>query len=205
MAIDAYVIFKPYKLPALDSESQVDMSKNNEELAEPFKKCTAAASSGGKANTGKIFEIEDYSFDIEQVLNIGSQSSGAGAGKVTFNPFSITRAIDTASSVLFDMACAGTAFETVYLGLRKSVGAGATGATSMVSGFIFLRFDFKLVAVKTISWAHDDERPKETVTFEYGGLQIRYTQQNPDGTLNAVKIGGWNRVRNVQDHATDTL
>jgi bacteriocin-like protein len=31
------------------------------------------------------------SFDIEQVLNIGSQSSGAGAGKVTFNPFSIKR------------------------------------------------------------------------------------------------------------------
>ncbi len=30
-------------------------------------------------------------FDIEQVLNIGSQSGGAGAGKVTFNPFSITR------------------------------------------------------------------------------------------------------------------
>jgi bacteriocin-like protein len=31
------------------------------------------------------------SFDIEQVLNIGSQSGGAGAGKVTFNPFSIKR------------------------------------------------------------------------------------------------------------------
>jgi hypothetical protein len=28
------------------------------------------------------FEIEDYSFDIEQVLNVGSQSSGAGAGKI---------------------------------------------------------------------------------------------------------------------------
>jgi hypothetical protein len=25
---------------------------------------------------------------IEQTLNIGSQSSGAGAGKITFNPFS---------------------------------------------------------------------------------------------------------------------
>jgi hypothetical protein len=35
--------------------------------------------------------LEDISFDIEQVLNIGSQSSGAGAGKVTFNPFSIPR------------------------------------------------------------------------------------------------------------------
>ncbi len=28
---------------------------------------------------------------------IGSQSTGAGAGKVTFNPFSITRKIDSAS------------------------------------------------------------------------------------------------------------
>jgi hypothetical protein len=27
----------------------------------------------------------------EVAMNIGSQSSGAGAGKVTFNPFSITR------------------------------------------------------------------------------------------------------------------
>jgi hypothetical protein len=31
------------------------------------------------------------SFDLEQVLNIGSQSTGTGAGKIAFNPFSITR------------------------------------------------------------------------------------------------------------------
>jgi hypothetical protein len=31
---------------------------------------------------GKLFEIEDYSFDIAQVLSIGSQSTGAGAGRV---------------------------------------------------------------------------------------------------------------------------
>jgi hypothetical protein len=30
---------------------------------------------------------------------IGSQSSGAGAGKVTFNPFSVTRKIDKSSPV----------------------------------------------------------------------------------------------------------
>ena len=34
-----------------------------------------------KATTKGLFEVEDYSFDIEQVLNIGSASSGAGAGK----------------------------------------------------------------------------------------------------------------------------
>ena len=31
----------------------------------------------------------------------GSQSTGAGAGKVTFRPFSITRKIDQASPIFF--------------------------------------------------------------------------------------------------------
>jgi len=35
------------------------------------------------------FEVKDFSFDVAQTLNIGSQSSGAGAGKITFNPFSL--------------------------------------------------------------------------------------------------------------------
>jgi type VI secretion system secreted protein Hcp len=148
--------------------------------------------------TGSIFEIEDFSFDIEQTLNIGSQSSGAGAGKVTFNPFSITRKIDKASPIFFQMACSGTAFQQVTLGLRKSAGTGGQAA-GQVAGLMFLRFDFKLVAVKTISWSHDDESPKEEVTFEYGGLQVRYNQQDPSGKMLNIFSGGWNRVRNVQD------
>ena len=52
------------------------------------------------------------------------------------------------------------------------------------SGQRFLVFDFKLVAVKTISWAHDDESPKETVTFEYGGLLVQYSPQGtPQGSI----------------------
>jgi hypothetical protein len=39
------------------------------------------------AKGSALFEVNEFSFDIEQTLNIGSQSSGAGAGKVTFNPF----------------------------------------------------------------------------------------------------------------------
>jgi hypothetical protein len=47
-----------------------------------------------------LFEIEDYSFDIEQVLNIGSQSSGAGAGKAASNPSQVTHKVDSAAPVL---------------------------------------------------------------------------------------------------------
>jgi type VI secretion system secreted protein Hcp len=196
MAIDSYVVFVPYTGDPLKAESQVDMTHNTEELAKD--------DLVGFASKTQVFEVSDYSFDIEQALNIGSQSSGVGAGKVTFNPFSITRKIDVASPKLFDMACAGTAFKQVILALRKSTGANVT-AGNAASGQVFLRFDFKLVAVKTISWSHDDESPNETVTFEYGGMLIRYCQQKPDGTFEAVTPGGWNRINNKQDHTTKPI
>ena len=183
MAIDSYMIFKDYADKYLESESTVDLSKvSDDELGKPFV----------DAKAGHIFEVDDYSFDVEQTLNIGSQSTGAGAGKIVFNPFSITRKIDKSSPMLFSNACAGKAFQSVSLGMRKSAGVDA-------SGLFFLRFDFKLVAVKSISWSHDDESPKETVAFEYGGLQIRYRAQNAGGSLDKTIPAGWNRTTNTVD------
>ena len=190
MAIESYMAFKQYSGAWLDAESQIDFSKINDPLMDTPSPLTQ----------GKIFEVEDFSFDIEQTLNIGSSASGVGAGKVIFNPFSITRKIDKASPLLFQMACSGTTFETVVLALADSVGGAKPAA-----GLIFLRFDFKLVAVKTISWSYDAGSPKEVVTFEYGGLQVRYSPQNPNGALAAPISGGWNRVKNVADTAAGQL
>jgi type VI secretion system secreted protein Hcp len=187
MAFDTYVTFNDSLGKPLQGESQVVFNLQKES---PL---------GQTLKPGVVFEIDDFSFDIEQVLNIGSQSSGLGAGRVTFNPFSITRKIDRASPTLFDMACSGQAFKQVGLALRKS------GNNTQASGIVFLRFDFKLVGVKTISWSHDDESPKETVTFAYGGILIRYCQQNPNGSLNAAIPGGWNMINNKQDHTTNPI
>src|SRR3954453_9234144 len=159
MAVDGYMYFQNYQRLGggyLTSESQVDLTKNSEPLCKQFKFPDVAKANG-------LFEVEDFSFDIEQTLNIGSQSTGAGAGKVTFNPFSITRKIDRCSPIFYENACSGTPFQQVTLGLRKSSGGGTAGQ-------MYLVFNFKLVAVKTVSWSYDDESPKETVTFEYGGL-----------------------------------
>jgi type VI secretion system secreted protein Hcp len=175
--------FKDYNQKYLASESQVDFSGvTASTIATPFT----------SAGSGNIFEVEDYSFDVEQVLNIGSQSKGAGAGKITFNPFSITRPIDKSSPIVYKMACSGTPFAEVGLGLRKGSGGDTAGQ-------FFLSFTFKLVAVKTISWSHDETSPKETITFEYGALLVRYGIQNPNGTITPVISGGWNRVQNKND------
>ncbi len=181
MAIDAYLWFLKYDGTFLDSESLVDVSKQPKPPEITF------------PPDDNIFEIEAYSFDIAQSLNIGSQATGVGAGKVSFNPFSITRKTDRTSPVLYQMACSGAAFETVVLVLNKSAGGKAASVA-------FQRFTFKLVGVKSMAWISDDETPKETVTFEYGGLLVEYWIQKPDGSLGSRILGGWNRVKNIVDH-----
>jgi type VI secretion system secreted protein Hcp len=182
MAFDTYMSFvKATDKTALDGESQVS--------GDAFKNDTLAKSSPAMT-PGKVFEIDDFSFDIEQVLNIGSQSSGAGAGKVTFNPFQITRKTDRASPTFFMMCCAGQHFSNVALCLRRA------GGDTSTSGTTFLRFDFALVAVKTISWSGSDgdEAPKE-----------EYQQQDEKGgAKGGVISGSWNRVNNTSSFADIT-
>jgi type VI secretion system secreted protein Hcp len=194
MAFDTYMQFQDSNSNWLKGESQAKISSDN-----PL---------GSDIQAGNIFEIDDFSFDIEQVLNIGSQSSGAGAGKVTFNPFQITRKSDRASPTLFAMCCAGTHFSKVSLYLRRAGGGGASltaTAGSMTTGTTFLRFDFALVAVKTISWSGSDgdEACKEEVTFEYGALQVSYVQQDETGKAMAANqvVQGWNRIYNNNNFA----
>ncbi len=182
MAALAYMIFKQQDGSYLKSESQtVFQGQAGIPEAADFVKASKLGDNG-------IFEVENYSFEIEQTLNIGSQSSGAGAGKVTFNPFSITREIDKASPILLQMASSGTPFQEVSLALRKPP-----------NGAIFLVFNFKLVAVKLISWAGDTGSIKEAISFEYGGLQVFYGQQKPGGEMMKTVAGGWNRVLNKSD------
>ena len=182
MTVTAYMVFKLQDGSYLKSESQVVFQgQAGIPEAADFNKASKPGDNG-------IFEVEVYSFAIAQALNIGSQSTGAGAGKVTFNPFSITRRIDKASPILFQMASSGTPFQEVSLALRKNP-----------NGAIFLVFNFKLVAVKTIAWAGGGEEPQEAITFEYGGLQIFYGPQTTDGKLTKSVVGGWNVVSNKPD------
>jgi type VI secretion system secreted protein Hcp len=177
------MMFMDYSPAYLKSESTVDFSNDvSNELSKDF-----IAQNGNNA----VFEVDSFNFGVEQIVTIGSQQGGAGAGKVTFKEFNIERKIDQSSPLLFQNACAGKSFQNVSLGFRKASGGDTTGT-------FYLRFDFKLVAVKTIDWAHDEESPKETMTFMYGGLMMRYLVQKPDGSMPGGAIGGgWNRVKNI--------
>ncbi len=140
----------------------------------------------------KAFEISEFNFDIENTLNIGSASGGAGAGKVQFNEFNIKKRTDKASPYLFLNCCNGGHFNDVYLTLRKS------GVAKDKSGGNYLTFSFKLVAVKKIGWSGTtgDDVCEEEVTFEYGAIKIEYWYQDDKGALKGPKDAQWSRVKN---------
>jgi type VI secretion system secreted protein Hcp len=195
MAFDTYMQFQDPQGNYLKGESQAQISNDS-----PL---------GTDIQQGNIFEIDDFSFDIEQVLNIGSASSGLGAGKVQLNGFQVTRKTDRASPMLFTMCCAGQHFKQVSLYLRRASG-GASGMTStqLPSGLTFLRFDFALVGVKTMSWSGSDgdEACKEEVTFEYGALKVQYVQQGADGQplASGQTMGSWNQIYNNNQYDSIT-
>jgi type VI secretion system secreted protein Hcp len=190
MAFDAYMIFTDAKGFNMQGESQVAWSD------------TSPLGKGFKAED--VFEIDDFNFDFEQTVNMGSQSSGGGAGRVTFNPFTCSRKVDKASPTFMSMCCAGTHFKSVSLLLRRAGGTGVTDA-ALTSGYTFLRFDFALVLIKTISWSGSDgdEAMKEELAFEYGAIKFQYVMQKADGTASTdaggMPVAMWNRVNNNND------
>ncbi|MCR8827350.1 type VI secretion system tube protein Hcp [Pseudosulfitobacter koreensis] len=138
------------------------------------------------------FEILSFEIGAENNINIGSISSGGGAGKATFKELTVTKKTDTASCGLFTRLCEGGHIQDVHIVLRRSGGtAGKSGAT-------FLKFDFKLVMIQDISWSGSDgdDICEETLVMQYGAMKVEYSQQDVKGTMKKHSDAMWSRVKN---------
>ena len=124
----------------------------------------------GEGSTGGPGTIPVDSFSWGASRNIGSQSSGAGAGKVTFNPFSITRKIDRSSSHFFQDLVVGThlATATFYMS-PPAVGAKSGDAMNIA---------FTNLVVTSIIWtgtSHSATPPQEVLTMVPQTARVTYT------------------------------
>lgn len=172
MAFDAYLYFPGQSL-VIGETTDDKMAKNN------------------------AFELREFEFGAENNVNIGSDTSGAGAaGKATFKEFKIKKRTDTASCGIFHTLCTGNHFKEGVIELRRS------GGSADSSGSTFMKFHFKLLMVKEMTWAGEegDDILEEEITFEYGAIKVEYFKQSSDGKL-AKASGGqgetkWSRVLN---------
>tara|TARA_R110002096_G_scaffold205630_2_gene391579 strand:- start:6221 stop:6754 length:534 start_codon:yes stop_codon:yes gene_type:complete len=171
MAFDAYCYSVSHKAKLLGETQDEDMSKKN------------------------AFEILSFEFGAENNINIGSITGGGAAGKATFKELSITKKTDTGSTFLFKALCTGEHLDDLVIELRRAAGGQASGA----SGKTFMRFDMRLVMVQDITWSGSDgdDVCEESVTLQYGAIQIHYFSQDKQGKMaSKPEEAMWSRVKN---------
>ncbi|MFO1476622.1 MAG: DUF6531 domain-containing protein [Verrucomicrobiota bacterium] len=132
------------------------------------------------AYTFKLVAVKTMSWAHDDEAPIGSQSSGSGAGRVTFNPFTITRKADSSNRLRYQL---------ISVKNRSWAHEDESPKESR-----------KLVAVKTLSWSHDDESPKETASKLVAVKTISWAHDDESpketGKLVAVKTIGWSHQDN---------
>jgi hypothetical protein len=137
------------------------------------------------SNTSTVTaNLSFYDLGLSNTLNIGSQGSGAGAGKVTFNPLEIHTAVINFSQFL-QAASSGATFSSCTLTTKTS------GET--------VEYIFKLVAIASLdaiarSPRTEGDRPTSylDVKLNYGAVEVK----TANGTDNGGSEGGWNIVKN---------
>lgn len=157
-----------------------------------------AQDNGTTVKLNDYIKLSSVQYDFEQTLNIGSQSTGAGAGKVVFNPLVITKIVDQTSAPLFQAMASGTPYQFIEFLFVSNTGAKGGGQ-------VLYKVLLKLAAVKTISVSSVNCSTgcpgiAESVSFEYGGYIVSTYTQKPTGEVVAGTVSGWNRVRNVADN-----
>jgi type VI secretion system secreted protein Hcp len=131
-------------------------------------------------------QLESASFQATQTLNIGSVSSGAGAGKVVLGPLTVTKLPDSTSPQIFVALAEGTPAATATLSFVQS---GATSA--------YLTIDLGLVAFSGMSTSVTGGVPLETVAMAYGRLKYTVQLEGSKGITKPVS-GGWDGINNVK-------
>jgi type VI secretion system secreted protein Hcp len=142
--------------------------------------------------TQPVVEIRSFSLEVENTTSIASATSGAGAGKATFDPVVIEKSVDLLSESLYQMNTTGTHAAKMQVFMRK---AGTATAPKP-----YLVYGFGMVFVNKIEWSasEGDDQPIERVEFAYGSLSLAYYPQKPDGTFAATTATRitWNQMLN---------
>lgn len=128
-----------------------------------------------KDHKGEI-QIDSFAVSAQGAQGAGSQSSGAGAGKVNIQSFSITKTLDKSSPVLFQAAATGKHFKDAVLSFAHK--AGGKEQT-------YLKFDFQNVLISSVQdGSSGGGQPTEQVTFAFQKVQESFVE--PNGKVGAT-------------------
>jgi type VI protein secretion system component Hcp len=122
------------------------------------------------------FEVSGFDFDLANSANIGSATGGAGAGKLTFSPLTLTLDSNSGLAPLLAMAATGATLN------------GATLVGVNDAGQQVYHLDLANVSVTNVEH-HAETFPEAGPTLTLGYGQIELETFTPDGTGGVVPEG----------------
>lgn len=180
----AVASFTSQKLPA--SEVLLGMPSADAASVDYFLKIDGIeGESTSDRHKGEI-NIESFSWGAS---NAGSSSagSGAGAGKVSFQDISFTKAIDKSSPKLVLATATGQHIKQVVL----------TGEVSGKKSQQFLQIKLTDVLISSYQQGGSSRAvPTDSFSLNFAKIEFTYYPMNPDGSLGAPATGGWDVKEN---------
>src|SRR5262245_4207646 len=122
------------------------------------------------------FEVSGFDFDLENTSSIGSATGGAGAGKLTFSPLTLTLDSNSGLAPLLALAATGATLN------------GATLVGVNDAGQQVYHLDLANVSVANVEH-HAEAFPEAGPTLTLGSGQIELETFAPDGTGGVVPEG----------------
>jgi type VI secretion system secreted protein Hcp len=117
---------------------------------------------------------------------------GGGSGKVNVQDLSITKYVDSASSVLIQNGCSGKHIPEATLVVRKA------GGDKALEYMTYKLSDVLITSVST-GGSGGEDRLTENVTLNFAKFEFTYKQQNKAGGQDGGdKKAGWNIAENVK-------
>jgi len=127
--------------------------------------------------------------DILSVLWSNAVPSSGGIAASTKlapeNLLSVTKSIDKSTPKLFEALATGKHIDEATLVVRK---AGSTPVE-------YLKYTLQDIMVSSYSTSGSSDRPTESISFNYGKIEVQYTELNADGTLGKVTVQGWDYTK----------
>jgi type VI secretion system secreted protein Hcp len=137
-------------------------------------------------------EILSFNYGVSQSTS-GSASTAGGAtsGRADFHDFSIVKALDKASPKIFEACTCGTHIKTITITLCRAGGDKLKYMEYKLSNSIISSY-------RPGGSAQGGEAlPLEELSFNYGKLELSYTQQKrADGSGGGQVAAGWDLEAN---------
>lgn len=143
----------------------------------------------GSSDVKDWIAIDSWSWGATMPTSIGSGTSGAGAGKVSFSSFNWTQPIGPSTTQEFTDLAKGTHFKTVTLNVVQTGGKAA-------SAEIF-QMTFSTALLTSIQISAAGGLPMSSLSLQAGAVTMKYWSQNKDGSFGAPEVGGWDVTKNT--------